>query len=425
MYLKGSKLRMDKQRRMRRSNPALIALFVAIIAAVIYFDQYVVEALPLPQPPTYTPTPIPEALENEADQYYAEGNLHQAIEVYEKAILVNPHDPDLHVKLAHTLILAGQYEIAQTSAQNALLLNPENPKALAELGWALSFLGDIIGAEEALEQAIELDPTNVEAHAYYAEVMMDQDFVEDASFHSKEAVKLNPNSLEARRARGYVLFLTGNYKEAEEEFLTALEINDRVADLHLYLGMVYRAQSRLDEAIDEFNLADTFDPNNPYPDVYISRIYLYLGEFAKAAQFAKSAVEDDPNNPRRYGNWGVALYKNRQYQEAIEAFSYTVHGGTTSEGDVVMGLPLDYDVAEYFAMYGLALAYTRRCSEAIPIFQTLIAGVPGDEISIENAETGIAICEDYAADPPTSTPAPTATEVLEQTTPTASATPTP
>jgi tetratricopeptide (TPR) repeat protein len=201
-----------------------------------------------------------------------------------------------------------------------------------------------------------------------------------------------------------------------------LEINDRVADLHLYLGMVYRAQGRLDEAIDELNLADTFDPNNPYPDVYISRIYLYLGEFAKSAQFAKSAVEDDPTNPNRYGNWGVALYKNRQYQEAIEAFSYAIHGGTTPGGDVVTGLPLNYDVAEYFALYGLSLAYTRRCSEAIPIFQTIIAGVPGADISIENSETGIAICEDYAANPPTSTPAPTATQIPEQPTPTATTT---
>jgi tetratricopeptide (TPR) repeat protein len=424
MYLKGSKLRMDKQRRSRRSNPALIILFLAIIAAVVYFDQYVVEALPLPQPPTYTPTPIPESLENEADQLFAEGNLHQAIEIYDQAILLNPHDPDLHVKLAHTLILAGNYEAAQTSAQNALLLNPENPKALAELGWALNFLGDVIGAEDALEQAIELDSDNVEAHAYYAEVMMDQDFVEDASYHSKEAVNLDPTSMEARRSRGYVLYLTGNYDEAEGEFLAALAINDRVSDLHLYLGLVYWAQGRLDEAIDSFNLADTFDPNNPFPDVYISRIYLYLGEFAKAAQFAKSAVEDDPSNPRRYGNWGVALFKNRQYQEAIEAFSMAIHGGTTSDGDIVVGIPLDYDVAEYYSMYGLALAYTRRCSESLPIFQTLIAGVPGDEISIENAEIGIGICEDYAANPPTSTPAPTATDLPEQPTETAIATPT-
>ena len=202
-----------------------------------------------------------------------------------------------------------------------------------------------------------------------------------------------------------------------------MEINDRIADLHLYMGLNYWAQGRLDEAIDEFNLADRFDPNNPYPNVYISRIYLYLGEYAKAAQFAKSAAERDPTNPLRYGNWGVALYKNRQYAEAIEAFSLAIHGGLNEDGVVVIGMPLDYDVAEHFAMYGLALAYTRRCGEALPILQALISGVPGDEISIENAEIGIGICEEYAANPPTSTPVPTIMENM--TSPTETATPTP
>ena len=423
MYLKGSKLRMNKQRRMRRSNPAFIILFLAIIAAVIYFDQYVVEELPVVQVPTPTSTLIPESLEKEADELLAAGSMYRAIDVYNQAIRVDPYDPNMHVKLAHAQILAGEYESALTSAQNALLLNPENPKALAELGWALSFLGDILRAEEALEQALELDPDNVEAHAYYAEVMMDQDYVDEASEHSKAAVQLDPYSLEARRARGYVLYLTGNYNEAEIEFHTALEINNRVSDLHLSMGLVYWAQGRLNEAIDEFNIADTLDPDNPLPATSIYRIYLYLGEYAKAGQFAKSAVEDDPTNPRRYGNWGVALYKNLQYQEAIDVFSIAIHGGTTDDGQVVVGMPLDTEVAEYFYMYGLALAYTRRCSEALPIFQALIAGVPGNSIALDNADTGIAICEEYIANPPTPTPGPTDEPVPPTETPTSTETP--
>ena len=285
--------------------------------------------------------------------------------------------------------------------------------------------GDILRAEEALEQALELDPDNVEAHAYYAEVMIDQDYVDKASEHSKAAVQLDPYSLEARRARGYVLYLTGNYNEAEIEFHTALEINNRVSDLHLSLGLVYWAQGRLNEAIDEFNIADTLDPDDPRPATSISRIYLYLGEYAKAGQFAKSAVEDDPTNPRRYGNWGVALYKNLQYQEAIDVFSIAIHGGTTDDGQVVVGMPLENEVAvaEYFYMYGLALAYTRRCSEALPIFQALIAGVPGNSIALDNADTGIAICEEYIANPPTPTPGPTDEPIPPTETPTSTETP--
>jgi tetratricopeptide (TPR) repeat protein len=380
---------------------------------VWYFDQFVVDELPVAQVPTPTATPVPEALEFEADSLVEAGSLFQAIDLYKQAIIASPADPNLHIKLAHTQILAGEYEAAETSAQNALLLNAENPKALAELGWTLTFLGDPIGAEEVLEQALALNPDSVEANAYYAELLADEGDYEDAALYSRRAVELDPTSLVALRARGYVLYFTGNYEEAAVEFETAIEQNNRVADLHIFLGLSYWTLGRLDEAIDEFNEADRLDPDNPYPDTYIYRIYLGTGEYAKAAQFASSAVDNDPQNPIRWANWGVALYKNLQYSEAISAFTYAIRGGETEEGFRVDGIALDYDSAEYFYMYGIALAETRQCDQALPIFQALLTIVPGDEIAVSNADYGIGLCENYVSEPTQAPPAdltPTPTE---------------
>jgi len=403
MYLKGSKWRMDKQRRQRRTNPAIVVLILALIGLAWYFDQYVMEELPIAQVPTPTPTPVPEALELEADRLVNEGNLHQAAELYTQAIIVSPGAPNLsglYVKLAHTQSLIGEYESAKTNAENALLLNEQNPLALAELGWAYSFLGNELEAEKVLLQALSLNPDSVEAHAYYAELLTDQADYEGAAIHSRQAIQLDNQSLVALRARGYVLYYTGNYEEAAQQFEQAIAINDRVADLHQFLGLIYWTVGRYDEAIERFNIADTFDPDNPLPDTYISRIYLGIGEYAKAAQFARSAVENEPNNPNRWGNWGIALYKNLQYPESIEAFRYAIRGGETEDGIVVNGLALDYSNAEYFYMYGLALAKTRQCSEALPIFQALIANVPTDEIAVSNADAGIEICEQFVSSEP-------------------------
>lgn len=391
---------MDKQRRQRRTNPALVVLFLALIGMMWYFDQYVVEELPIAQAATPTPSPVPESLELQADQFVAEGNLHQAIQLYRQAIIVSPGSDNLsnlYVKLAHTEILAGEYESAKTSAENALLLNEQDPRALAELGWAQSFLGNEVEAEKALQQALALNPDSVEAHAYYAELLTDQGDYEGASAQSKTALQLNNQSLVALRARGYVLYFTGNYELAADEFEKALLINNQVADLHSFLGLSYWSMASYDQAIESFNNAARFDSDSPMPDTYISRIYLGTGEYAKAAQFASSAVEKDPTNPIRWANWGVALYKNLQYAEAINAFSYAIHGGETEDGYRVQGLSLDYDNAEYFYMYGLALANVRECTEALPIFQALIANVPTDEIAVANAESGIGICEQYVS----------------------------
>jgi tetratricopeptide (TPR) repeat protein len=310
----------------------------------------------------------------------------------------------VYVDLARVQILAGQYEAAQTSASNALLLNPENPAAYAVLGWSLTFIGDPLEAEANLLRALELDPDNPEAQAYYAELLTDQGDYEAAGVYSRRALELAPDSLAAHRSRGYVLWLTGNYEEAVVEYQRAIDINDSIADLHLSLGRVYWNLELFQEAIDEFSLADALNPSDPLPDTYISQIYLYLGEFAKAIQFAQRALEEDPTNPRRYGNLGVAYYRNLQYQDAIDVFTFAVHGGITADNRTVVGLPLDYDVDHYFYMYGLSLARARRCTEAIPIFQALLAAVPGDEIAVFNANEGINICESYLNEPtPTAT----------------------
>jgi hypothetical protein len=88
-------------------------------------------------------------------------------------------------------------------------------------------------------------------------------------------------------------------------------------------------------------------------------------------------------------------YKNNQLNRAIEELSLAIQGGAMEDGTVVEGLPLDYGrVAEYYAIYGLALAKSSRCSEAVPIFQTIRSGVPEDEINVYNAEQGLIICQE-------------------------------
>lgn len=391
---------MDRQRRQRRTNPVLVVLILGLIGLMWYFDKYVVEDLPIARAATPTPSPIPESLELQADQMSSEGKLYQAVELYNQAIIVSTGSDNLdnlYVKLAHNQILTGEYEAAKTSAENALLLNDQDPRALAELGWAQSFLGNEVEAEKALQQALSLNPDSVEAHAYYAELLTDQGDYEGASVHSKEALQLDNQSLVALRARGYLLYYTANYELAAEQFRQALLINSQVADLHQFLGLAYWSMGEYDLAVESFNNAARYDSDSPMPDTYISRIYLGTGEYAKAAQFARSAVEKDITNPIRWGNWGVALYKNQQYAEAIDAFQYAIRGGETEEGVSVQGMALDYANAEYFYMYGLSLANTRECSDALPIFQSLIANVPTDDVAVANAEAGIEICEQYVS----------------------------
>ncbi len=400
MYLNGSDWKMKKRRKQRRSNPALILLLLGLIAAVLYFDQFVVQELPSISPPTPTATLNPEAILNEARFNFENGNLQSSIDLFSKVILIQPTNDLLYVELARVQVFAGRYEAAQTSASNALLLNPENPTANAILGWALNYLGNSTEAEQSFLTALELDPDNAQANAYYAEYLVDNFFYDEAKIFASTALELDPGLLEAHSARAYVYWITGNYDLAVEEYLLAIAMNDKIADLHISLGLVYWDLALLglgtyEEAISEFNLADSYNPSNPLPVTYIARIYLTKGEWAKAIQFARQAVIKDPLNPIRYGNLGWGYYSNKQYPEAIEVFKLAIQGGLNEDNQTIVPLTLDYDVVHFFYMYGLALAKTRQCSNAVLIAQAILNTILDDEIAIDNANTIYEICEGY------------------------------
>jgi tetratricopeptide (TPR) repeat protein len=404
MYLRGSKWNMTR-RRSRRSSPWRIFLLVSLIGTALYVNQVVVPATPPLFIPTPTPTRNPESFINEANTLFDEGKLTQAIASYQQALLTDPDNPSIYVSMARAQIYTNQYEAALENAERALLLNNNNPVAYALKAWALDYLGNYTEAEGAVQQALQLDPNNALAHAVHAQVLMDKAIVgqgdigtiERASEASKTALSLDPNMLETRRARAYVLWKTGNFVEAIDQYKSALAINDKIANLHLALGHNYRSLPEPDYAlaVQEFLQAYALNPRDPSALYQISRTYYTIGDFSQSVQYAGQAVQADPADPLMHGNLGVMYYKNNQMQEAIEELSLAIHGGTLQDETVVEGLPLDYGpVAELYAVYGLALAKSNRCSQAVPVLHAIRTGIPNDEVNVYNAEQGLIICQE-------------------------------
>ncbi len=403
MYLRGSRWSVNK--RKRHSSPIRILLLVALVGVGLYVNQVVVPATPPLFVPTPTATRSPESFVNEAKALVDEGKLSQAIISYEDAVQSDPKNPTNFVELARLQVYAGKYRDAVTSAENALLLNPNLSMAHAIRGWALSFLEEYLPAEASFKRALDVDPNNAAAYAFQAEMLSlqvsanrgDLGTLDRAVAASRMAQQINPNLMETRRARGIVLELTGNYREATQEFEAAVLMNPNMADLHLALGRNYRQLEDYAKAIEEFNRANALNPPDPLPETYIARTYATVGEYGKAIQYAEQAVKDASADPYMWGNLGTMYYRNQQYNEALVPLSLAVKGGRTPDGVEVQGLPLDYGrIAEYYYLYGLAAARVGDCSAALPIAQALTDGVPDDQVSVDNADAMVSICQEIA-----------------------------
>jgi tetratricopeptide (TPR) repeat protein len=412
---------MNKKRT--RPNWFRIILLSLLVLGGAYVNRFVVAGIQPLGVPSPTPTISPQTLIAQGDELFKQGKLLPAIDVYKQAVVTEPDNPATHITLARTLAFAGKYKEAQVSAEDALLLNPNNSMAHAVRGWALNFQGEYLEAESSIKRALELDPNNALAHAYYVEILIDSyysglgsfDGVEKAIEESKVAQALAPDLLETHRARGYILEATGNYEEAIREYQLAVNINPNIADLYLAMGRNYRILGIYDQAVDAFTRADALNPEDPNPDLLLSRTYATIGEYGKAMQFAESAVANNPADTNLRGNYGVMLYRNAYWPEAVQELSYVVKGGLSEDGhemEVINLVPDAPRIAEYYFTYALALARMDQCGEALQIAQLIISRIPADELAVENANEVTNRCtENLNAPPATATEEPAATEV--------------
>ena len=402
MYLRGSKWNM--RRRRPRINWFLVVVLVILIAIVAYLDRFVLTNVQTPFVPTPTITRDPESYVTEAEGLFTEGKLLPAIDAYIQAIRISPGDPALYIAVARVQIFAGKYDDALVNAGNSLLLNPNSSMAQAVRGWALIQKGDYTGADDALQNALRLDTNNGLAHAYNAflygklaenSVGAYVNPIQTAIDESRTATTLAPDSLEAHWARAYVYQITDNRELAVQEYLAAININKNISEIHLQLGVTYKALGVIEQAIQQYTLANTLNPSDYLPELYSSRALASIGQYVQAEQYANAAVQDAPADPYLRGNWGYMLYKNNEWPSSIEQLALTIDGGKTADGQIIQPItPTNNDtwVALYYYTYALVLAQSDRCSEALPLTQTILDAFRTNEYAVYNAQFAQDLC---------------------------------
>ena len=392
-----------RQRR-PRINWFLVILAVVLIAIFTYIDRFVLPTAQTPFMPTPTVTRDPESYVTEAEGLFNDGKLLQSIDTYMEAIRITPNDPALYIALARVQVFAGKYDDALINAENSLLLSPNSSMAQAVRGWALTQKGNYTAADDSLKNALRFDPNNPLAHAYdaflYGKMTENSagpyvNPIRTAIDESRTATTLAPNSLEAHWARAYIYQLTNNRELAVQEYLAAININKNIAEIHLELGVTYKALGVIDQAIQQYTLANTLNPTDYLPDLYSSRAQASVGQYTQAEQYANAAVQNAPSDPYLRGNWGYMLYKTNDWPTAIEQLSLTINGGTTSDGLTIQPLPPtnnDSWVAIYYYTYAIVLAQSDRCSDALPLTQTILDVFRANDYAVYNAKYAQEFC---------------------------------
>jgi tetratricopeptide (TPR) repeat protein len=158
------------------------------------------------------------ALSYQAKKNELEGRLDEAARAYEKAILCDPEEPTLLIKLGYVLHGLGRPEEAIGHYRKALARDDENFMAYSNMGLAYLALGEKERAFEAYDKA-----------SCYA-----------------------PDWSTAYIMKGNILDMLERNEEALSAYEEALKIDCKDPLVHLCLGKIYRKIGEADKALASF-----------------------------------------------------------------------------------------------------------------------------------------------------------------------------
>jgi adenylate cyclase len=134
-----------------------------------------------------------------------EENLQRAIELYQRALGLDPGFARAHAALASTYVVLPGYTreegdeetflpLAETSARQALSIDPNIGEAHAVLAQINADRGDLLGAESGFFFAISLEPNEPTPHHWYSILLARVGRLEAALEQARRAQELDPGS---------------------------------------------------------------------------------------------------------------------------------------------------------------------------------------------------------------------------------------
>lgn len=384
----------------------LLVIFFMIAGITVIINADTVREAIIPTP---TPQPTRNAVDlaARADRLRRDGQVVEAIDLYQAAVTQDGNNVRFYPPLIDLLALLEQGGEAVALAERANELAPGDEQILVamaqaylaygsrleETGFLTESLQNYDLADRAARDAIAVNANNAAAYSYRAQALLFQDI--DNLFEAEEmiasALELEPESPIVLRGQATLLEYQGEYEESIRiyERLIPLATSDlERARLHIAIAYSNFALQNTPGAINYFNDALAFDPNNADAFDGLSYMYFLIGAYPQAQTNAEQSVQLDPDMVRAKAHLGAALFRQNFYDRQTGAIPYLEFAVEK------YGSP-NFSNGIYFNMLGLAYVYTdNKCDQARPLFEEVMATMPEDTAFYLDAEYGLELCRE-------------------------------
>ena len=233
----------------------------------------------------------------EAARMHGQGALADAESRYRQVLQGEPdHAPALY----HLAVIAcqqGRFDEGIELAQRSLASEPHQPRAHNLLGMALSRVGRQEEALASFERAIAHEPDFADAHGNRASALMEFGRTEEAGASYERAVALQPDSIGDWLNLGTALHRLGRHEDAIGSYDRALALQVGIPEAHFNRGNVLAHLGRYEEALASYDRALAI--NRRYVDALNARgrVLLQLGRIEGAIANFEKALALAPEHP--------------------------------------------------------------------------------------------------------------------------------
>lgn len=214
----------------------------------------------------------------------------EAYHLLNRALKIDPKNIKVLHGLQRVFLAQGEYDKAlgvHRYVMAKLRQDKEaiDQEALTKLG--ISYLDRPELAENLLQTVLDYYPSNWEARFRLAQIFADSGRLDEAKTHLDTLIKDTPRSILVSGLAGEISFREGRFDEAERFLKEAVALIPQDPKNHYWLGNLYYTIGKTKEAIKAYEWASS------------------LGFKTKDMNY----------------NWGVALYKEKDYEEAINQWN--------------------------------------------------------------------------------------------------------
>lgn len=273
--------------------------------------------------PLASPDPLAESVAHRrrGNQFLDSGDLHNAIDCYQKAVSSDPNSADAHTSLGFALKELGKLAAAQSALHKASSLKPDSFDPLYLLGQTCNDLRRFDKAAEYFEKALALQPAFESLYGELCHALFQIKAVDRALDTIATGIQRYPENASFHFFLGNLFSYVEKWPEATSSYSTALRLNPDLVQAHTNLATVFRSQGDLESAERHAECALIADPASSDAHACVAANQAATGKLEEAVAGYEKALGLNPAHATSCRGKGDALLKLGKLDAAIESLN--------------------------------------------------------------------------------------------------------